>query len=259
MSASVLQFESVSFRYPRGAPVLQDVDLTLAPGQAAAVIGPNGGGKTTLLRLALGLLTPTAGTVRLLGASPRKSRQRCGYVAQHLPFDPRFPITVREVVAQGLARQSGLPWLTRAERVAVGEVLGFTGLDGHAGDPFATLSGGQRQRALIARALVRRPTLLFLDEPTAMVDADMEAQLSSLLQELRKETTLVVVSHDVGFVGAFVDRVFCVYRTVDEHPTTRLTRGEVATLYGTDVRQVHHDVALHDHGHSHHLPPSGHA
>ena len=246
----VIEFNDVSFAYDR-APVLEDVDVSIRRHESICVVGPNGGGKTTLLRLILGLLEPAAGRVRVFGQEPRRARRRIGYMPQHARYDPQFPVTASDVVLMGrLGQGNALGWYGQADRRAAAESLAEVGMDGDTDRSFAALSGGQRQRVLIARALCCRPELLLLDEPTANVDTAVEAQLVDLLQQLNRRMTIVMVSHDLGFVSHIVQRVVCVNRRVVVHPTVELTGETIRDIYDVDVRMVRHDDVLpHDEHH----------
>ncbi|HWN03550.1 MAG TPA: metal ABC transporter ATP-binding protein, partial [Candidatus Dormibacteraeota bacterium] len=168
---SFVELEDVDFTY--GAVlVLEHINLTVEPGDFLGIIGPNGSGKTTLLRIMLGLLPPTRGSVRLFGHPPASFRQwgRLGYVPQKATLDPSLPVTVHEVVATGLLPSLGLfGRIGAAERKRIAEVLGQVGMEAHALERIGALSTGQQQRVLIARALVSKPELLILDEPTGGV------------------------------------------------------------------------------------------
>jgi zinc transport system ATP-binding protein len=236
----VIEFENVCFSYD-GAPVLEHVDLAIRAKEFVCLVGPNGGGKSTLLKLALGLLVPHAGRVRLLGAAPVQTRRRVGYMPQHALLDPQFPVTVMDVVLMGRLTPG---WragpFRRSDRQAAAEALRAMELYEFRGRVFSSLSGGQRQRVLIARALACEPEVLMLDEPTASLDLHVEEQLYGLLRELSRRITVVIVSHDVGFVSQYVERVICVNRTVETHATGEITGGVIAELYGRDVRMIHH-------------------
>jgi zinc transport system ATP-binding protein len=207
--------EGVDFAYRPGQPVLAGVDLAVEPGELVAIAGPNGGGKTTLVRLILGLERPTAGTVMLFGDPAHRSPQRAGlgYLAQRSQLGVDAPATVREVVAAGrLASGSLLGPLRRRDRSAVADAIDRVGLGAVADRPLTTLSGGQQQRAFIAKALAGEPTLLVLDEPTTGVDAAAQDALAVLLDRLHHElgVTILYVSHEFGAIERFVDRLLLV-------------------------------------------------
>ena len=242
MTAPVIELDRVSFSFDGRNPILEDVTLTIQPLEFASVIGPNGGGKTTLLKLILGLLEPSSGTVRVLGTTPVRARHRIGYMAQHATLDAAFPVRVLDVVLMGRLGPGRLAGPhDRADLEAARDTLERVGLGALERRPFADLSGGQRQRVLLARALASGPELLLLDEPASGLDQKVEQDFFDLLQELNQTATIVLVSHDLGFVQAFVRSVICVHRTVDVHPTNRLDGTTIRELYGGEVRMVRHD------------------
>ncbi len=240
MDQHVIEMSGLSFRYD-GVTVLEGVDLKVDPTDFAAVVGPNGGGKTTLLKLMLGLLNPSSGQVRVFGLPPRQARVRIGYMPQHAQMDLSFPVNVYDVVLMGRLGLKG-----GGHRQAVRRALDQVEMLPLAGRPFAALSGGQRQRVLIARALAGQPDLLLLDEPTANVDQVVERGLFDLLSELNCRIPVLVVSHDLGFVSPYVKSVICVNRKVVMHPTSEVTGQVIADIYGQPVRMVRHD---HQHDH----------
>jgi len=249
--AAAVELIDVWFSYG-DQPVLRDANLRIGAGERVCVVGPNGGGKTTLLKLMLGLLRPDRGRVLIAGQSPTTGRKRIGYAPQHAAFDPSFPVSVMDVVLMGrLGRAAAVGPYRQADRQAAARALGEVGLGGLAGRGFAALSGGQRQRVLIARALAGEPELLLLDEPTASLDLGVEAEFYQLLQCLSDRLTLIIVSHDVGFVSQLAGKVVCVHGTVAVHPTVELTGEMMQDLYGHDVMLVRHDHNCQDHSHDH--------
>jgi zinc transport system ATP-binding protein len=218
------------------------------PLDMVSLIGPNGGGKTTLFRLLLGLLKPNRGTIRVFDKSPEKARTRMGYVPQYARFDPLFPISVADVVSMGRLDNAPTGPYRAADRRAAQEALDEVGLSDLRNRPFADLSGGQRQRTLIARALVSNPDLLLLDEPTAHVDRGATARIYELLSELNRRLTILIASHDVGFVTRFVKQCLCVNRSVILHPTAGIDGEIIRELYGRDVAMVQHDHRINDGG-----------
>jgi len=234
--------KGVSFDFG-GEPVIEGAELCIEELSFTSIVGPNGGGKTTLLQLMLGILKPSSGTVRVFGQEPREARRQIGYVPQRAQFDPHFPITTMEVALTGrlgISRCTFRPG--RRDRQVADEALASMELTDVRDRPFGSLSGGQQQRTLIARALASQPKLLLLDEPTAGLDRIVESRLYKLLKSLGPALTIVLVSHDLGFVSKFVDRVVCVNREVHIHPTADLTSGLINELYGTDVKLVRHDM-----------------
>jgi zinc transport system ATP-binding protein len=210
-----VELEKVAFAYPNGPPVLQGVDLAVARGELVAIAGPNGGGKTTLLRLALGLERPTVGRARLFGEPAHRfsRRETLGYLAQRSQLGLDAPATVQEVVTAGRLPRAGLIGrLGRQDRERVDEAIGRVGLADVSDRPLTRLSGGQQQRAFIAKALASEPELLVLDEPTAGVDVEAQEALAALLDRLHREleVTILYVSHEFGAIERFVERIVLV-------------------------------------------------
>lgn len=197
--------------------VLHNVSFDIPDRALVAIVGPNGGGKTTLLNLLLGVLPPRYGSVSVLGDSPRGARRRIGFVPQHLHFDPDFPITVVEAVMLGRAAEHLFGGFRADERRDAIEALETVGLGHKVGALFSELSGGERQRVLIAQALCHETDLLLLDEPTANVDAATEADLYDLFQTLNETKTIMIVSHNLRVVIAHATHILCVNRVVDLH------------------------------------------
>ncbi len=190
--------------------VLDDISFDICRGDFFAITGPNGGGKTTLMRIILGLLKPTRGSVELL-----RPGLRIGYLPQKSRVDSRFPISVRETVASGLL---GLSDLSREEEARrVGEMLELVELTSHADKAFGDLSGGQQQRALLARAIISRPELLVLDEPLSYVDKHFEQRIYEIVRALSTNTTILLVSHEITAIARMANRHMTIDRTLSEH------------------------------------------
>ncbi len=236
-----VRVEGVTFGYDDRV-VLEDVNVTVQRGEFLAIVGPNGGGKTTFLKLLLGLLQPIRGRIEVFGERPARVLRRLGYVPQVFQYDSAFPVTVSDVVRMGLLGVSGCHG-TEGRRVEA--ALERVGLGALVRRPVAQLSGGQRQRVLIARALVAEPDMLLLDEPTASVDGLVRQGIYELLAELNKQMTVLVVTHNLAFVSNLVRDVLCVNRRVLRHPTVDLTHatGEfLQAMYGPDLRLVQHNA-----------------
>jgi zinc transport system ATP-binding protein len=243
----VIAIDGLRFSYPGSAPVLDDVCLTIDQHDFVCIVGPNGGGKTTLFRLLLGLLEPDVGTIRVFGQSPRAARGRVGYLPQREGLDLQFPVTVMDVVLTGrLGKGRAVGPYRKADKEAALRALHDVGMDELHRRPLSALSGGQRQRVLIARALAGDPQLLLLDEPTAHLDPGVQDDFYRLLHQMNERLTLVLVSHDVGFVSKYVNTVVCVARRVVVHPTSQITGEVISELYGRDVQMV-----MHEQGHTH--------
>jgi zinc transport system ATP-binding protein len=220
--ADVVCVHDVSFAYgPK--PALSHITLHVKEGSTLGIIGPNGGGKSTLLKLMLGVLTPDAGSITILGKAPKEACAAgglVGYVPQRHSIDWSFPITVKQVTQLGLiGRKKSFRWFNRADHDAAMAALEATGMARHAEQPIGGLSGGQQQRVFIARALISRPKILFLDEPTTGVDQAGQERFLQLLDSLKKQfgLTLVMVSHDLRSVVAVCDAVACLNKTLHYH------------------------------------------
>jgi zinc transport system ATP-binding protein len=227
VTSLALEFDGVDFAYGQGPPVLSGVDLRVDEGEFVAIAGPNGGGKTTLLRLALGLERPARGRVLLFGEPARtfQDRARIGYLAQRTRIGVHAPVTVRELVEAGRTPLRPLGRLRAEDREAVGEAIERVGMTQLAHRPLTRLSGGQQQRAFIAKALAARPKLLVLDEPTTGVDVEAQEALAALLDRLHNDlgVTILYVSHEFGAVEHFVQRLVLVReRIVFDGPPSEL-------------------------------------
>lgn len=246
----VIALDQVAFHYETRL-ILENIDLTVHDGEFISIIGPNGGGKTTLLKIVLGLLTPSRGQVRLFGQAPIQTRRFVGYVPQFIHYDPQFPVTVLDVVLMGRlgARLGG--GYNRADREAARRALEELKIVLLANRLFSQLSGGQRQRVMIARALAGEPKLLLLDEPTANVDAEGENNLSQILRELNKRMTILLVSHDISFVSTLVQRVLCVNRSLVPHTPDELSAEAIQDLYHSHLQIVQHSTECFEEGHAH--------
>jgi len=242
--SNALQFSDVCFAYER-EEVLHNIDLSIPKKSLVAVVGPNGGGKSTFLKLVLGLLKPKRGTVHVFGDAPERRRRSIGYVAQHLRFDPAFPVNVLDVVLMGRADRHWLGPYRRDDRTRALEALEQVRLEHLSRRALAHLSGGERQRALIAQALVSDPDLLLLDEPTANVDTEVEHEIYELLRELNACMTIVVVSHNLNVVTRHASHVVCVNRTASLTRIDEFTEGELRSLHRGDMTVLQHGLSCH--------------
>jgi zinc transport system ATP-binding protein len=241
-SGPALEVEGVTFQYG-AVTVLEDVSLKIAQGDFVSFVGPNGGGKTTLVKVILGLLKPVVGKVWILGKSPEENRRHVGYIPQRPLFDPQFPVSVLDVVLMGrLGIGPSLGFYHRQDKEQAITTLSEVGLAKEHHRSFSALSGGQQQRVLIARALVCEPEILLLDEPTSNLDVHMEEAFYELLEKLNQRMTIVLVSHDLGFVSRYVRTVVCVKRNVIVHPTSQITGEIIQDIYGGEMRMVRHDL-----------------
>lgn len=224
------------FQYEE-TPILENVSFDIQPGQFVGIFGPNGGGKTTLLKLLLGFLKPQKGSLEILGKSPKDAREHIGYVPQISHLDREFPITVLEVVMMGcLDKAIWRSYIRDAKEKAL-QALADVGMLDFQNHSFGTLSGGQAQRVLIARALVSTPTILLLDEPTASVDASAEETIYKLLARLKGTMTILMVTHDLQIMMQNVDRFICVHRQVHAYSQAQVCDHFAHGLYHTPLRK----------------------
>lgn len=239
-SSPILEIKDLTFFYGSHL-VLEKANLSLSDRDFVSLIGPNGGGKTTLLKLILGLLVPQSGSIRVFGKDPREARYDIGYMPQTVKFDPQFPVTVLDVALMGrLGKERLVGPYRSSDRTAALKALREVGLAEVVERPFSSLSGGQQQRVLIARALACEPKLLLLDEPTSSLDIHVEEEFYKLLEELNQRLTIVLVSHDVGFVSHFVKTIVCVNQKVTSHPSSQITSEIISQTYGATMRMLHH-------------------
>ena len=248
----LVEVRDVTFGYGQEV-VLDHVHLDIQPNDFLAVIGPNGGGKTTLLKVMLGLLRPWSGEVTYHFPPGEETRGRLGYVPQFSTFDKDFPLRIQDMVLMGrLGRRSLLRPYGREDRAAADRALERLGLRSVAKAHVSEVSGGQLQRALIARALVADPAILFLDEPTASIDAESRETLRDLLEDLNRSIPIVVVTHDVTSLASMVRRIACINRKLFYHGDPELSLEVMEEVYGCPVELVTHGVphrVLHHHHH----------
>ena len=231
MRNSIVEIKNIWFAF-NGQTVLEDVSLDIRPGDFIAMIGPNGGGKTTLLKLMLGLLRPNKGTIRVLGDPTAKASHHIGYVSQDVHINRSFPITAIDVVLMGKL-EPGKRWAKSSvqDRTDALDALERMEIADCASSKIGELSGGQRQRVFIARALVTQPKVLLLDEPTASIDAKGQAEFYRLLKELNKDITILVVSHDLVAISTYVKSVACVNKRLHYHHQAEITGEMLEEMY----------------------------
>jgi zinc transport system ATP-binding protein len=235
-----IEVNDVSFSYDK-IPILDGVSLNLKKGEFLGIIGPNGGGKSTLLKLMLGILEPDKGRIKVMGKPPREARQHIGYVPQHTDFNLSFPVSALDIVLMGRLSRSRIGrWYSRDDRLRAEMLLEKVGMFAFRHMHIGELSGGQRQRVFIARALATDPEIIFLDEPTASVDLEFETGLYSLLNDLNKSATIVVVTHDIGVISSHVKSVACVNRTLIHHEEGKITPYMINMAYQCPVELVAH-------------------
>lgn len=223
---------------------LDDVSLIVPEGEYLGIIGPNGGGKSTLLKTILGLLSPTSGTVSVFGRPAHEASRMIGYVPQFSRFDRQFPASVMDVVLMGRLPTRLMPFFRfgKDDRSIGAEALRQLDIYDLRDRQIGQLSGGQLQRVLIARALAAQPKILLLDEPTASVDTRSKELIYSLLKELNQTLTVVVVTHDIGVISSHIRTIACLNQRLHYHGETELNERLLGSLYGCPVDMIAHGV-----------------
>lgn len=223
--------------------ILEDISLDLFAGDFLGLIGPNGGGKSTLLKVMLGLIKPDRGSISVFGLPPKKARSRVGYVPQKTVFDQSFPVKVLDVVLMGRFSQRGLfNRYGREDREAARRALEAVGMEDRSEREIGALSGGEQQRVFVARSLVSDPKLLLLDEPTAGVDSAQQTDFYELLGHLNQKDgiTIVLVSHDVTAISTYVGKIACLNQRLYYHDSHELTSEDIEKAYGCPVEMIAH-------------------
>lgn len=238
----IIEIKDVSFRYD-DSYVLENINFKIYKNDFIGIIGPNGGGKTTLLRLILGFLPNQKGKIKINGIDNLKMRKKIGYVPQYSTMDKDFPISVEEVVAMGFFKWTDImPVISKRRKGKIQDILKKLKIESIATQRFGDLSGGQKQRCLIARALINDPEILILDEPTASVDVNIESDIYELLKDLNQKMTILLVSHDVSFVSKYVNRVFCLNRNIACHEKNEIS--STGSIYSENIDEIHHKCGL---------------
>lgn len=239
MTKPIIEIKDLSAGYD-GRNVLHDVNLTVYEQDFLGIIGPNGGGKTTLVKCILGLLKPNGGEITF------HCKPSLGYLPQYSSIDRKFPISVEEVVLSGLSIQKSLISRFTPEQRAKGkEIIARMGLEGLERRSIGQLSGGQLQRALLGRAVISDPSVLILDEPSTYIDKRFEARLYELLAEINKTCAIILVSHDIGTVLQQVKSIACVNKTLDYHPDTGITTEWLEKNFNCPIELLGHGTLPH--------------
>jgi zinc transport system ATP-binding protein len=225
---------------------LEGVSFSVEQGDFLGIIGPNGGGKTTLLKVILGLVKPTQGRVFVLGQPPQENRRDVGYVPQYNLFDRDFPISVRDTVLMG---RNGVVGLVRRygkeDKELTREALHTVGMLKYQNNQVGKLSGGEQQRVFIARALVSQPKLLLLDEPMASVDSTMQTEFYELLERLKQDMAIIMVSHDLSAVSIYVDKIACLNRQLFYHGSKEIEPEVLEATYKCPIQMIAHGTVPH--------------
>ncbi|MGR6835236.1 metal ABC transporter ATP-binding protein [Syntrophomonas erecta] len=249
MNRPVIEVKNLYLAFS-GRTVLENINLDVFADDFLGIIGPNGGGKTTLLRCLLGLLEPQQGEIRIYGKPVAQSRRLLGYVPQFAAFARQFPVSVREVVLLGRLGQRKGRWFSQADREAARRALQQVEMYELRHRQIGDLSGGEKQRVLVARALVNNPRILFLDEPTASLDSRFQAGFYELLRELNRNMTIVLVSHDISAISTYVSAIACLNRTLYYQHDKEITPKMLEQAYQCPVELIAHGVphrVLHPH------------
>jgi zinc transport system ATP-binding protein len=241
-SKELVRLEDIWVYYDN-AIVLEDVNLSIKQDDFLGIIGPNGGGKTTLLKVILGLVKPSSGKVTVLEGTPQRNRKFIGYVAQNSMFDHDFPISVQEVVLMGRYGKVGLvKRFSEDDKKAAFKALQTVEMLDYKDRQIGRLSGGEQQRVLIARALVAEPKMLLLDEPTTGVDMPMQTEFYELLARLKHTMSIVLVSHDISAVSVYVDKIACLNRQLYYHGSKEVGPEILEATYKCPVQMIAHGV-----------------
>ena len=232
--------------YLDSIPVLEAISLSIESNDFLGIIGPNGGGKTTLLKVILGLIKPSRGRVTVLGMSPERGRKHIGYISQFNFFDHDFPISVFEVVLMGRYNQTGLLHrYSEDDNKAAIAALKTVEMLGYKDRQIGKLSGGEQQRVFIARALATNPQLLLLDEPTAGIDPNIQAEFYELLDKLKENMAIVLVSHDVSAVSIYVNEIACLNHQLFYHGSKEVSAEELEKTYQCPIQLIAHGTVPH--------------
>ena len=238
-----IQLKNISAGYDNEI-IIENINSNIYDGDFFGIIGPNGGGKSTLLKIILGLLNPYKGSIKVYGKSPKIARKNIGYVPQYSEYDKHYPISVWDVVLMGRRSTRGIhPLYSSDDKKATIDALKKVNMLEFKKRHISELSGGQRQRVYIARALVSNPKILLLDEPTASIDKDLQINFYNLLKELNKNVTIVLVTHDIGVISSYVNRVACLNHFMFIHDDEKMISKEMLEkTYSCPVDLIAHGV-----------------
>ncbi len=240
---NAIELKNISAGYDNDI-VIENINCNIYDGDFFGIIGPNGGGKSTLLKIILGLLNPIKGTIKIYGQLPKIGRKNIGYVPQYSEYDKHYPISVWDVVLMGRRSIRGMhPLYSSDDKKATIDALKKVNMLEYKKRHISELSGGQRQRIFIARALVSNPNILLLDEPTASIDKDLQINFYNLLKELNKKVTILLVTHDIGVISSYVDRVACLNHFMFTHDDEKsISKEMLEKTYSCPVDLIAHGI-----------------
>ncbi len=242
MKKEILSLKNISVEF-EGNTALHDHNLTVYDSDFIGIIGPNGGGKTTLLKVILGLVKPSSGELRVFGTTPEKARRQIGYVPQIMEVEREFPISVRDTVLMGRLCHKGLfKGHNKKDDELVNRALEIVEMSDMKNRKTGSLSGGERQRVMIARALASEPKLLLLDEPTASIDPKLKTDIYDLLNRLKKQMAIILVTHDIGVISSHVDKVACLNCQLFYHDSKEIPRETLEAVYQCPVDIIAHGI-----------------
>lgn len=234
-----IEIENLYFKYENEEKyVIEDINFTIYNNEFVSIIGPNGGGKSTLIKLILGLLIPEKGSIKIFGKTLQEEKFKFGYVPQHIIYDNLYPINALDVVLMGRLKSNFLSKFTKSDYEIAHNCIKLVGMQGYEKKLLSILSGGQRQRILIARALAVDSYIMILDEPTANLDKEAQTFLYDLIQKLNKMKTIILVSHDTGFVPSISSKVICLNRSCQEYNFKNKEWINKAEFYNCEVYEI---------------------
>lgn len=243
MPTQIITIKNLSFAYQRENSILENINLEVFQDDLLGIIGPNGGGKTTLLKMILGLLKPDKGDILVFNKKPKEARDLIGYVPQFLEIDLDCPVSVLDIVLMGILNRKKIFQKYNDEDFKLAkEALDFVDLWNLKNRQIGELSGGQRQRIYIARALIRKPKLLILDEPTASIDEKSERDFWNLLKEINKNSAIIIVSHDIGVIFKNVNKIACLNKQLHCHDASEITQDILDKTYKCDIELLGHGL-----------------
>lgn len=238
---TILEIKNMSFSYMK-RKVLDTINFSVKDRDFCAIIGPNGGGKTTLVKLIVGLLKPDTGSISLFGKKPRSNRKHVGYLSQYSEVDLNYPIGVLDIVLMSTLSKRIINFPTKKEKEKALSCLKQVGIEHLFDRHLSELSGGERQRVFLARVLMNEPKLLILDEPTSSVDFKGELNIYNLLKKLNESMAILIISHDITAVSSMIQKIACLNKTLVTHESSEITEEMLHDTYTCDIDLIAHGV-----------------